>query len=853
MGQQLKGKQIADKSISQQKLALTSPVLQSDPVTLEYFLTQDFITKALITNKLSFGNFSQFASTFDETLDSFYLTESRKEGLFKYDPTDITSAQDNAMVLVKNGKRFKRQHSGIINAGWWDLKGNGVDDTVEFKKALSYVANNGGTLFIPDGVFSVVLASQAPDIIVVNPSVKQIIITGTGTLKTRKGYTGNAAPAAISLKGHMGCDVLVQGVKIIGSRDTETDEYDQIINNLYVSHSARTRLHGFGICLISFNNVFVESCDIKTLHGFAVFSGEANFFSVTNCKIHDISRSAISSANLVLNLFATGNRVTDIGVLKDTFTVWEGNPAVPTVYQFENDPSGKVWYTDIGDGIYHLGPTMHISNNYFKNINRIAICTDIKDLAVDSYLLAADNIIEHDNVKLRCSNPQSSIWIEKAHSAAITNNTIRYINRAPSEALAGYAIVCAVSTRLECNFLIENNSIFSENHNKDVLVGIKTINNSGSVIVRNNRAYGKFFACAYHSNVSNPSGIRHLEQLVYDGNNFTNIFDNPTVSAFAYDSAATDGGGIPWIKRYYFTNNIINVVNKTRTNANPYASIINVVKGNDFDGTGIDLRNYNYPDKCLYIEDNKNVKSVIPKNGIPTEDNFYYIRRNEFLGALNLSTASGIYRVSGEVKGNTVEGRVYVNSFNDLTIESNRIKGDGITFNNPGKSSFGARVLNNYIQLATDKIGVYFNNSNKFTYQDVTVQGNTFGIQSGATNTTGVKFLTAGEKVNLDVQANSYKGITDPLVNTNTSLEIRATLPFNIKSMAAGETYVTPGSTVLGAKMGQVVKVAMDIDLGGLNPVQAYVSAPDLIKFVVHNPTTGVIDLPLGNVNIILT
>ncbi|KAA6441454.1 hypothetical protein FEM33_01595 [Dyadobacter flavalbus] len=803
------------------------------------------------------GTITDFASKFDTAIDSFYLTEKNRQGLFVYDPSDTTSVQDGVMVLVKNNKRYKRQIDNQINVKWWGCKGDGVtDDTTNFMKAVSYWATAGGDLSLGNSSYVVNMPTTytngvASPAIKIADGIKRVTVTGMGAiLKTKKGIAANGSIvrndlSAFRVEGNADCDITFNGVRILGSRDTETDDYEQIPNNIYVPNSARTVNNCFGLQIKGFNTVTVYASEVKKLHGRAIFADGAAMLRVYNCDIDDISRTAIETTSNTKTLITMGNRITNIGILKPEFYV-DG-----VKYKFDNDPSGKVWFTDIGDGVYHLGPTMQVIGNYFLNINRISICADTKDLAVNTYLLGSDNIIEHDHLRLRCSNPQASIWIENAHSANINNNTMRYINRAVSETLAGYAVVCAVTKRLNCDFTIQNNSVFSANYNKNTLVGYNTINNSGSVIVKNNWAHGKFFACAYHSNVNNPDGIRHLEQLVYDGNNFTNTFDNPTVSAFAYDSTATDGAGIPWIKKYIFTNNVIKVANKTRPNATPYASELNIVKGNDFDGTGIDLRNYNYPDKCLYIEDNKNVKSLTPKDGLTaTEDNVMYIRNNVFLNSLELSTPTGRQRIGGEVTGNMINGRIFMKAYNNLVVRNNNLNGDGIYFDNPAISSFKCAILDNFIKLASGKSGVSVNDSNQFTAQNLTVRGNVFDIVDAATNTTGVKFTMDGPKVNLVIEDNTFNGITTPLVNTGINLPIKTKIPFNIPSVAAGATYVSSGSTITGAKMGQLVQVAMDIDLAGLDPVQAYVSAPDTVKFVVKNPTAAAIDLPTGNVTV---
>jgi hypothetical protein len=69
----------------------------------------------------------------------YYVTDSRKEGCFYYDPTDVSSPDNTGTVLVStSGARFKRIHDGVLNVQWFGAAGDGVtDDTAFFSKAFA--------------------------------------------------------------------------------------------------------------------------------------------------------------------------------------------------------------------------------------------------------------------------------------------------------------------------------------------------------------------------------------------------------------------------------------------------------------------------------------------------------------------------------------------------------------------------------------------------------------------------------------------------------------------------------------------------------------------------------------------
>lgn len=84
----------------------------------------------------------------------YAVTDAGQEGLFRYDPTDTVSVDNEGTVLVDvNGKRYKRIYSGAINARWFGAKGDGIQDDAA---ALQAAIDAGpGTILLPRGTYRI--------------------------------------------------------------------------------------------------------------------------------------------------------------------------------------------------------------------------------------------------------------------------------------------------------------------------------------------------------------------------------------------------------------------------------------------------------------------------------------------------------------------------------------------------------------------------------------------------------------------------------------------------------------------------------------------------------------------------
>lgn len=82
-------------------------------------------------------------------------------GVFRYDSTDTTTADNGGTVIVDaTGRRWKRQFDGPVNVQWFGANGSGATDalalsanTTAFRACETYVSSltDGGSIYIPRG------------------------------------------------------------------------------------------------------------------------------------------------------------------------------------------------------------------------------------------------------------------------------------------------------------------------------------------------------------------------------------------------------------------------------------------------------------------------------------------------------------------------------------------------------------------------------------------------------------------------------------------------------------------------------------------------------------------------------
>ncbi|RTE08113.1 hypothetical protein [Paenibacillus whitsoniae] len=130
----------------------------------------------------------------------YYVTDSGRDGFFRYDPTDTTSANNDATIIVSASRgRFKRtMMDDGVNVQWFGAKGDGSDASDAFIAALrfaeSMVKNHRGKvkLLIPSGTYSISKSEALLGGTYTNSAVGYVI-QGAGKGVTQIAYTNQAA------------------------------------------------------------------------------------------------------------------------------------------------------------------------------------------------------------------------------------------------------------------------------------------------------------------------------------------------------------------------------------------------------------------------------------------------------------------------------------------------------------------------------------------------------------------------------------------------------------------------------------------------------------------------------------
>jgi hypothetical protein len=96
----------------------------------------------------------------DYSLEAVYLDDPLRSGIFYYDNTDVTTADDTAMTLVgPGGVRWKRRiTTPFINVLWFGAAGDGTAQDYQINKAIQWIVNNSNspttTVYFPAGTYN---------------------------------------------------------------------------------------------------------------------------------------------------------------------------------------------------------------------------------------------------------------------------------------------------------------------------------------------------------------------------------------------------------------------------------------------------------------------------------------------------------------------------------------------------------------------------------------------------------------------------------------------------------------------------------------------------------------------------
>jgi parallel beta-helix repeat protein len=391
---EIKGKQIKNDSIVKDKLALTAPVVGKDPVTKSYFDNRKVNGKALITDitldktdiglpladntsdtskpvstaqraaineKLSYGTIAQFTSVFDSTLDAYHVTDTGKEGLFKYDASDTTSAQDGVLVLVKAGKRYKRQHNGQFFPEWWGAVGNGIANDA----AAINLASNAAVLNKAEIVLNKSYKADTTSIVLKYNTI------GNGTIFTR------GAAAVVVGNSNM----YVKNITIDGIDNTGKGLYPDGPSNVLIDGVTIKNVYSQGIWARDADNLIIANCRIDNTigdNGDSIYVAESKNPIIINNRLSRFQRIAIATegnpGDYTMNPIIKNNMIT------------EYIPGVTVGF-----PNGGIWCEETAGAI--------IEGNYIEDVSPRGIVTNsnISPNAQHYYSIQNNTIVDIDD------------------------------------------------------------------------------------------------------------------------------------------------------------------------------------------------------------------------------------------------------------------------------------------------------------------------------------------------------------------------------------------------------------------------------------------------------------------------
>lgn len=264
------------------------------------------------------------------------VVDDNKVGTFKYDPTDVVSADNEGIILVDDGgRRYKRQFEGLISVKWFGAVGDGVTNDTSF---IQNAVNNSTDkcLHIPSGTYIV-------DTIGINSSVK---LTGEYNTVIQQGPT---SLSGTSLFYVLSSNVSVDNLTLKGLINTHTGEHNHgiILGNLtesfskitlsnltisdfrgdgiYITDNGINKIYNIdilnieisncirqGITIISGDNINIDNCNIFNigLEGIDVESDTINH-NVNNLRVNNCKLSSIQLSPSYGNNFSISNLYID--------------------------------------------------------------------------------------------------------------------------------------------------------------------------------------------------------------------------------------------------------------------------------------------------------------------------------------------------------------------------------------------------------------------------------------------------------------------------------------------------------------------------------------------------------------
>lgn len=443
------------------------------------------------------------------------VTEGGRSGIFVYDASDVTSADDTSMILRSGAKRYVRlMYDNNINPRWFGALGNGTaNDTYRMQLAFNWASAKNKNIEIQYGLTFLINGQ-------VNVGCS---VSGFGMVKTRAGGKLVLSKPSLTIR-----DITINGRDETNSNAIVGGSIQgDVRSNTTIDNVKIYGVVGQGIWMRTSHNSKVVNCIIDGVRG---GSGDAVYFNASN------------------NCYVAGNTMSDFQRIGVTF---EGGSYLPQVIgnsmknafpQGGSQINGAVWFENTYGGVI-IGNTSE--NTRDRNI---VVTPNVSSGKSYNYTVSNNTCIggtnglsfvfaESQNIKVNGNSfIDNTIAFETGAAKSIHFSNNGFYKRDSSESVLSELIrlVPTVVTGNLTNVIIED--CYSERVLKANLRAINIPNTSGfkaNLTIRD--CVGNFSVLTY---ANATSGTARYENVTMDYSNVDNTstyLANFTIGTFFED------------------------------------------------------------------------------------------------------------------------------------------------------------------------------------------------------------------------------------------------------------------------------------------------------------------------------
>lgn len=407
---------------------------------------------------------------------SYLITDSGKEGVFKYDETDVTTADNLGTVIVDaTGRRWKRVYENTISIKWFGAVANGTNTATAIQNAVNEAQFKNKSLLI-DGNANEYIITSAIQI------TAPITILGEGNRVSR--ITANGCDGFVVAAG-------TNYVKMAEFRVSSLTRYNDSVPNSLIgikingTTSSQCYWH-------KYQNIFIDGF-LTGIQANAIWSSNFEGIDVS------YSKNGIISFELSANNFVTNCKFTGI---------YSGNSIGVQIGDGTNQSEGWIISNNLifgfAKGIYAYGSlNCFVTNNILDHVQDVGIFlrTSATSPAINWTIL--NNYIAISNQLLVSAT--AGIWIY--NDLAIYDNTNTGTNITDNQILVYPGATLPYGILTEGNYckknIIKGNRIAANNFDC-YLNGAGPQNSivTGNIF-KNNGIYifGSAASCTYSDNI----------------------------------------------------------------------------------------------------------------------------------------------------------------------------------------------------------------------------------------------------------------------------------------------------------------------------------------------------------------